>query len=54
MMQDAITRAYELGAPFLSATVTIKLIKPPGGGDYHMIRPFKSGEFPYVSSAYDD
>jgi hypothetical protein len=46
-IQDAFTRAYELGAPYLEATVTIVLKT----GDHAMVRYFPS-DF-YVPKSYD-
>jgi hypothetical protein len=52
-MTNALTRAYELGAPYVSSTVRILVMKP-SGSEYHVLRPYKPAEFPYIPSAYDD
>ena len=51
-LQDGMAKAYELGAPYTSATITIILIE---GGDHALVR--KSPTFnalPYTQTASDD
>jgi hypothetical protein len=52
-LSDAITKAYELGAQYTSATVTIRVIASTGS-NLHMLKPHKATEFLYIPTKYDD
>jgi hypothetical protein len=48
-IQDALTKAYELGAKYVSADVTIIL-----DASTHIWRPYAKNEFRYKAEDYDD
>lgn len=52
-LTDAITKAYELGAQYTAATVTIKVIAATTN-NFHMLKPHKATEFLYFPTKYDD
>lgn len=54
-LDDAIAKAYELGAPFASATINILLCDGTGGNkDIHYLRPIKNDERKYIPANYDN
>lgn len=58
LLADGITRAYELGAQYTSATVYIYLMSANkligGAQDFHLVRPLAATEKPYIALNYDD
>ncbi len=53
---DAIAKAYEIGAPYTSAEITINLMTGVQSGnpvDYHFVRPLATNERNYVPSKFD-
>lgn len=53
-LSDAISKAYEIGAPYNSATVTIYLLEGTGADKHiHYIRPLKNTERQYIPANFD-
>ena len=53
-LNDGISKAYELGAPYKSATITILLLEGSGGNSMnHYLRPIKTTERQYIPANYD-
>jgi hypothetical protein len=52
-LSDAITKAYELGAQYTASTVTIRVLAA-APNNFHMLKPHKTTEFPYIPTKYDD
>jgi hypothetical protein len=53
-LDDAIAKAYELGAPYNGASITIMLLEGTGGSkNFHFLRPITNSERKYVPANYD-
>lgn len=54
-LDDAIAKAYELGAPYNSATINIYLVDGTGGSKgIHYLRPITNSERKYIPANYDN
>ena len=54
-LDDGIAKAYEIGAPYKSATITIYLLNGTGGSgnNIHYMRPIQNSEAKYIPANYD-